>query len=78
MGLNKKLGESYSGLSPTEERIISFLLQGLSIPQIAIRLFRAQSTIHAHIGHVRFKLDLEKMPTKQLVEYIREQRRKAA
>src|SRR5688500_6944901 len=51
-GERKRPTVGWASLTPTEERVVLLLAEGLTNPQIAGRLFVARGTFKAHLGHV--------------------------
>ena len=54
-----KRGRPLSGwesLTPTERRVVSLVVEGLTNPQIAERMFIARGTVKIHLAHVFDKL----------------------
>ena len=48
----------WQSLTPTERRAVSLVIEGLTNPQIAERMFIARGTVKIHLAHVFDKLDV--------------------
>jgi DNA-binding CsgD family transcriptional regulator len=57
-GERKRPSSGWESLTPTEERVVSLVAEGLTNPQIAARLFVAPGTVKVHVSHVFTKLGL--------------------
>ena len=49
----------WTSLTPTENRVVTLVTEGLSNPQIAARMFIARGTVKIHISHIFDKLDVK-------------------
>ena len=56
--VRKRAAATHSQLTPQEARIARLAGAGLSIPQIAARLFLSPRTIQYHLGNVFTKLEI--------------------
>lgn len=54
----RRATSGWSSLTPTEQRIVDLLSEGLSNPDIAARLTISRRTVETHLSHVFRKLDL--------------------
>ena len=45
-------------LTPRETEVLSLVAEGLSNPQIGVRLYISRRTVQAHLAHIFAKLDL--------------------
>jgi DNA-binding CsgD family transcriptional regulator/tetratricopeptide (TPR) repeat protein len=50
--------QGWASLTPTEEKVVGLVAQGMSNPQIAAQLFLSRRTVQTHVSHVLAKLDL--------------------
>lgn len=57
-GERKRPSAGWASLTPTELEVVGFIVQGLSNPQIAQRLFTSRSTVKYHLSHIFSKLGL--------------------
>jgi len=57
-GERKRPSSGWASLTPTEERVVALVAEGLTNPQIAERLFVAPGTVKVHVSHVFTKLGL--------------------
>ena len=48
----------WASLTPTETRVVSLAIEGLTNPQIAERMFIARGTVKVHLSHIYEKLDV--------------------
>jgi DNA-binding CsgD family transcriptional regulator len=48
----------WAALTPSELKVAALVAQGLTNPQIAVRLFLSRSTVQTHLEHVFAKLDI--------------------
>jgi DNA-binding CsgD family transcriptional regulator len=48
----------WESLTPTENRVVSLAMGGLTNPQIAERMFIARGTVKVHLSHIYEKLDV--------------------
>jgi predicted ATPase/DNA-binding CsgD family transcriptional regulator len=55
-GERKRPASGWASLTPTEERVVSLVAEGLTNPQIAERMFIARGTVKVHLSHVFAKL----------------------
>ncbi len=46
----------WGSLTPTERRVVDLVVDGLTNPEIAERLFMSRGTVKAHLAHVFTKL----------------------
>ncbi|MDA9009258.1 LuxR C-terminal-related transcriptional regulator [Alphaproteobacteria bacterium] len=49
----------WASLTPTERRVVSFMGEGLSNPQIAEKMFIARGTVKIHVSHIFEKMDVK-------------------
>jgi DNA-binding CsgD family transcriptional regulator len=77
-GERKRPSAGWASLTPTEQRIVALVAEGLTNPQIAERMFIARGTVKVHLSHVFAKLgvatraELATQATKQDVARDRE------
>jgi DNA-binding CsgD family transcriptional regulator len=57
-GERKRPSTGWASLTPTEERVVALVAEGLTNPQIAERMFIAPGTVKVHVSHVFTKLGL--------------------
>ncbi len=57
-GERKRPSAGWDSLTPTEERVVELVVEGLTNPQIAERLFVTRGTVKVHLGHVFAKLGM--------------------
>jgi predicted ATPase/class 3 adenylate cyclase/DNA-binding CsgD family transcriptional regulator len=55
-GERKRPSVGWASLTPTEERVVALVTDGLTNPQIAERMFIARGTVKVHLAHVFAKL----------------------
>ncbi len=55
-GERKRPSAGWESLTPTEDRVVALVAEGLTNPQIAERLFIARGTVKVHLGHIFTKL----------------------
>jgi DNA-binding CsgD family transcriptional regulator len=55
---HRRSRRGWASLTPTEERVVRLVAQGLSNPQIAAQLFLSRRTVQTHVSHILAKLDL--------------------
>jgi len=55
-GERKRPSYGWDSLTPTEERVVELVGEGLTNPQIAERMFIARGTVKVHLGHIFTKL----------------------
>ena len=55
-GERKRPSAGWDSLTPTEERVVALVAEGLTNPQIAERMFIARGTVKVHLAHVFTKL----------------------
>ncbi|MEV8466270.1 LuxR C-terminal-related transcriptional regulator [Fluviibacterium sp. DFM31] len=48
----------WESLTPTERRVVSLAIEGLSNPEIAERMFIARGTVKVHLSHIYEKLEV--------------------
>jgi DNA-binding CsgD family transcriptional regulator len=57
-GERKRPSTGWGSLTPTEQRVVALVAEGLTNPQIAARLFVSRGTVKVHLSHVFAKLEL--------------------
>jgi predicted ATPase/class 3 adenylate cyclase/DNA-binding CsgD family transcriptional regulator len=57
-GERKRPQSGWASLTPTEHRVVELVVEGLTNPQIAERMFIARGTVKIHLNHVFTKLGL--------------------
>ncbi len=57
-GERKRPTAGWDSLTPTEERVVALVVEGMTNPQIAERLFITRGTVKVHLGHVFAKLGM--------------------
>jgi predicted ATPase/DNA-binding CsgD family transcriptional regulator len=55
-GKRKRPRHGWASLTPTEQRVVALVAEGLSNPQIASRLYVERTTVKTHLEHVFTKL----------------------
>ena len=55
-GERKRPATGWASLTPTEQRVVELVTEGLTNPQIAERMFIARGTVKVHLGHIFVKL----------------------
>jgi DNA-binding CsgD family transcriptional regulator len=55
-GERKRSSSGWTSLTPTEERVVELVMEGLTNPQIAARLFITRGTLKVHLEHIFKKL----------------------
>jgi DNA-binding CsgD family transcriptional regulator len=55
---HRRSQQGWASLTPTEEKIVGLVAEGLSNPQIAAQLFLSRRTVQTHVSHVLAKLEL--------------------
>jgi predicted ATPase/class 3 adenylate cyclase/DNA-binding CsgD family transcriptional regulator len=55
-GERRRPSIGWAGLTPTEERVVALVAEGLTNPEIGERLFIARGTVKAHLSHIFAKL----------------------
>jgi predicted ATPase/DNA-binding CsgD family transcriptional regulator len=58
-GPRRRPAAGWDSLTPTEERVVALVAEGLTNPQAAERLFVSRATVKAHLAHVFEKLDVK-------------------
>ncbi len=58
-GKRKRPLSGWPSLTPTEHRVVSLVVEGLTNPQIAERMFIARGTVKIHLAHIFDKLDVK-------------------
>ena len=57
-GERRRPSFGWESLTPTEQRVVALVVEGLTNPQIGDRLFMARGTVKTHLGHIFAKLDV--------------------
>jgi len=57
-GERKRPSAGWGSLTPTEQRIVALVAEGLTNPKIAARLFISRGTVKVHLSHIFTKLEL--------------------
>jgi predicted ATPase/DNA-binding CsgD family transcriptional regulator len=57
-GERKRPRYGWASLTPTEDRVVALVAEGLTNPQIAERLFIGRATVKTHLEHIYTKLDV--------------------
>jgi predicted ATPase/DNA-binding CsgD family transcriptional regulator len=57
-GKRRRPLSGWQSLTPTERRAVSLVVEGLTNPQIAERMFIARGTVKIHLAHIFDKLDV--------------------
>jgi DNA-binding CsgD family transcriptional regulator len=57
-GARKRPSAGWESLTPTERQIVELVVEGLTNPQIAARMFIARGTAKVHLEHIYDKLDV--------------------
>jgi predicted ATPase/class 3 adenylate cyclase/DNA-binding CsgD family transcriptional regulator len=57
-GERKRPRHGWAALTPTEERVVALVAEGLTNPQIATRLLMGRATVKTHLEHIFAKLDV--------------------
>ena len=57
-GERKRPSHGWASLTPTERQVVALVAEGLTNPQIAVRLFMGRATVKTHLEHVFTKLGL--------------------
>lgn len=57
-GTRSRPVHGWESLTPTEQRVVDALTQGLSNPEIGARLFMSRATVKTHLAHIFGKLDV--------------------
>jgi DNA-binding CsgD family transcriptional regulator len=57
-GERKRPTAGWDSLTPTEERVVELVVEGMTNPQIAERLFVTRGTVKVHLGHIFAKLGM--------------------
>ena len=57
-GRRRRALTGWASLTPTERRAVSLVVEGLTNPQIAKRMFIARGTVKIHLSHVFGKLNV--------------------
>jgi len=55
-GARGRPSNGWASLTPTEERVVALVRQGLTNPQIAVELFVSAGTVKSHLSHIFRKL----------------------
>ncbi|OXM63209.1 helix-turn-helix transcriptional regulator [Amycolatopsis vastitatis] len=55
---HRQATRGWDSLTPTESRIAALVVEGLSNPQIAARLYLSRRTVGTHVSHILTKLDV--------------------
>ncbi|EOD69834.1 helix-turn-helix transcriptional regulator [Amycolatopsis vancoresmycina] len=55
---HRKATRGWDSLTPTESRIAALVVEGLSNPQIAARLYLSPRTVGTHVSHILTKLEV--------------------
>lgn len=55
-GERKRPATGWASLTPTEQRVVELVTEGLTNPQIAELMFIARGTVKVHLGHIFAKL----------------------
>ncbi len=55
-GERKRPSSGWASLTPTELRVVELVVEGLTNPQIAEKMFIARGTVKVHLGHIFTKL----------------------
>ncbi|MDQ7803024.1 AAA family ATPase [Amycolatopsis sp. A133] len=55
---HRQATHGWDSLTPTESRIAALVVEGLSNPQIAARLYLSPRTVGTHVSHILTKLDV--------------------
>jgi predicted ATPase/DNA-binding CsgD family transcriptional regulator len=58
-GPRRRPAGGWDSLTPTEERVVALVAEGLTNPQAAERLFVSRATVKAHLAHVFDKLNVK-------------------
>jgi DNA-binding CsgD family transcriptional regulator len=58
-GQRKRPHHGWTSLTPTEQKVVALVAQGLSNPQIAARLLMGRATVKTHIEHIFTKLGVQ-------------------
>jgi DNA-binding CsgD family transcriptional regulator len=56
---HRQARRGWDSLTPTENKIAALVVEGLSNPQIATRLFLSPRTVATHVSHILGKLDVK-------------------
>ncbi|MGN6169081.1 MAG: LuxR C-terminal-related transcriptional regulator, partial [Solirubrobacteraceae bacterium] len=57
-GERKRPGRGWESLTPTEVRVVEFVAEGLTNPQIGERMFISRGTVKVHLSHIFAKLGI--------------------
>jgi DNA-binding CsgD family transcriptional regulator/tetratricopeptide (TPR) repeat protein len=57
-GARKRPSRGWESLTPTELRIVNFVAEGLTNPQIGERMFISRGTVKVHLSHIFAKLTI--------------------
>lgn len=57
-GERKRPSTGWGSLTPTEQRIVALVAEGLTNPRVAARLFISRGTVKVHLSHIFTKLEL--------------------
>lgn len=58
-GERKRPARGWESLTPTELRVVGFVAEGLTNPQIAARMFISRGTVKVHVSHIFAKLGID-------------------
>ncbi len=57
-GERRRPGRGWESLTPTELRVVAFVAEGLTNPQIGERMFISRGTVKVHLSHIFAKLNM--------------------
>ena len=57
-GERKRPSSGWESLTPTELRVVGFIVEGLTSPQIAAKMFIARGTVKVHLSHIFSKVEV--------------------
>jgi predicted ATPase/class 3 adenylate cyclase/DNA-binding CsgD family transcriptional regulator len=69
-GERKRPSHGWAALTPTEQRVVALIAEGLTNPMIAERLLMGRATVKTHVDHVFAKTGLHSR-TELAAEYVR-------